>query len=68
MKEPPRAIACVRCNVEMQFLGDQNLALSSFFSGIMQPSMTVELYRCPNCGHLEFFDARSPVVRSEDNG
>ena len=60
MKRPHR-ISCPYCDVELEHLGAKHFQEGLF--GWSLGSQQLDLYRCPNCGKIEFFapeDASKP--------
>ena len=62
----PRAVMCLRCQAETQYLGQLPLMTggSSGFAKLVFGQLAelseghwdVDVYRCGNCGHIEMFD------------
>lgn len=59
-------LKCLRCGVEMEYSGREKFQLGeeSYHSGLLAvmtaESMLLDLYKCPDCGKVEFF---SPSAR-----
>lgn len=59
-------LKCLRCGTDMEFSGREQFQLGeeSPYRGLLavmtSESMQVDIYRCPDCGKLEFFE---PGVR-----
>lgn len=57
-----RTLTCLRCQSKMKFAGDLTIQLGEYqlffkhLSNIMNGSLDVEMYRCPKCGKIEFFE------------
>ena len=56
-------LCCLRCGVEMEYIGREKFQLGEeiiYIRYTTDPkSMLLELYRCPECGKVEFFAPRS---------
>ncbi len=56
-----KAMKCLRCGSPMRFLGSEQLQLgkagivTGVLSNIVSGSLKVVIYRCVNCGKLEFY-------------
>ncbi|MBE6631568.1 MAG: hypothetical protein E7623_02580 [Ruminococcaceae bacterium] len=52
---------CIRCEKEMAFLGKETIQLGKTgwvlgdLPNLISGAMTVSIFRCPECGKLEFF-------------
>ena len=67
-------LKCLRCDEIMEFSGREQFQLGeeSYFSGIMAVmtanSACMDIYKCPGCGKIEFFDPqkirRAPTPRT----
>ena len=68
MASDKRALSCLRCGAEMEFSARKQFQLGeeSPYSGIRAmmdaQSLTMEIYKCPSCGKMEFFDPSLPKV------
>ncbi len=68
-----RSITCLRCNVQMAYTGTEKIqlgepgALFERLSNIIAGSLKVDVYMCPQCGKIEFFDADF-AYRAEEDG
>ena len=55
-------MVCTKCGTEMLFLGRESIQLgeTTWFLGdlgnLLSGSLNVEIYRCPNCRKLDFYD------------
>ena len=62
---------CLRCGSPMRFLGSEQLQLgkTSFFTGVwsnlFSGALKVTVYRCPNCGKLEFYHSEEEDPSAE---
>lgn len=58
-----RDLSCLRCGTQMRFLGRDRLQLgqTSWILGdlpnLIAGAMPVDLYGCPNCGKIEFYQS-----------
>lgn len=56
-----RTVECIYCKSEMKFIGTKKLQLgeTGWFLGdlpnLLAGSMEVEIYTCPTCGKIDFF-------------
>lgn len=57
---------CLRCGTDMEFSGREQFQLGeeSAYSGILAvmtaESIRMDIYKCPDCGKIEFFE---PLAR-----
>lgn len=62
---------CLRCNVEMEKLGNQQIQLGRTgwilgdLGNLLAGALMVETYKCPECGKLEFFSPPAPKDKKE---
>ncbi|MBR3059498.1 MAG: hypothetical protein IKG89_02675 [Oscillospiraceae bacterium] len=65
-----KSMNCLRCGSPMRFLGSEQLQLgkTGFFTGIwsniFSGALEVAIYRCANCGKLEFYDSSEETDQS----
>ena len=45
--------SCLRCHANMSYIGHETINLGRFLRGWLD----VEIYICPKCGKMEFFNA-----------
>lgn len=56
------ALKCLRCGTDMEFAGREQFQLGeeSGYSGILAvmtaESLRMDIYKCPACGKIEFFE------------
>lgn len=56
-----KELKCLRCSAEMEFLKEENLQLGKTgwllgdWPNLIAGAMRVKIFRCRNCGKLEFF-------------
>lgn len=56
-----RSLDCLRCDTKMEFLKRENVQLgkTGWFAGdlsnLLSGAMELEIYSCPKCGKVEFF-------------
>ena len=55
-------LKCLRCGTDMEFSGQEEFQLGqeSGYSGLLAvmtaKSATMDIYKCPECGKIEFFE------------
>lgn len=58
-------IRCLRCGTDMEFSGRERFQLGeeSPYTGVLavmtSQAMQVDVFRCPDCGKIEFFEPRA---------
>jgi DNA-directed RNA polymerase subunit RPC12/RpoP len=58
-------ISCTHCSAQLQLIGEEDFRVGGasgfagmFLGGLNQLSertLALQMYRCPQCGHVEFF-------------
>jgi len=55
-------LRCLRCNVNLEFVGarviDYKTVVPRSLAEVFNIGEDVDVFRCPNCGHIEDFDVR----------
>ena len=68
-----RATRCGNCGAQPKFLKREKLQLgqTGFFSGdwgnILAGALEVEIYCCPRCGKIEFYQPKEQLWEAEDD-
>ena len=68
-----RTVRCGNCGAQPKFLKREKLQLgqTGFFSGdwgnILAGALEVEIYCCPRCGKIEFYQPKEQLWEAEDN-
>ena len=63
-------ISCLRCNTQMNFLGEENIQLGKTgwilgdLPNLFAGALDVEIFRCPKCGELKFFSTEENFVQN----
>ena len=66
---------CLRCGTQMEYRGVEEIQcgrtglLTGMWSNIIAGSFDAAIWRCPNCGKIEFYDpeiAEPPVIEPEN--
>ena len=59
------ALKCLRCDADMEFSGREQVQLGEErgYTGLLAvmtaESLQVDIYKCPGCGKIEFFQPRA---------
>lgn len=59
-----KTIECLRCKNQMKFMSRESIQLGEYglflkhLSNLMSGCLEVDIYRCPKCGKLEFFEPK----------
>lgn len=62
---------CLRCDIEMQYFRKEKMQLGETgwilgdVSNLMAGSLGVDIYVCPECRKLEFFNVDSSVIEDQ---
>jgi rubrerythrin len=51
-------LTCLRCDVELRCLGSKDLralGVPAEIGHLFEPTQSLDVYVCPNCGHIDFF-------------
>lgn len=68
---PKRELKCLRCGEEMRYIKTEEIQLgkTGWFLGdlpnLMAGAMELDIYSCPDCGKVEFFQTASEQYENQ---
>ena len=66
-----RELKCLRCHAEMEFIRREKIQLGQTgwilgdLPNLLSGSMELDIYSCPGCGKVEFFQAEDSIVAED---
>jgi len=67
-----RELSCLRCRTDMEFIRREKIQLGQTgwllgdLSNLLSGAMEVDIYSCPGCGKIEFFQMEDDTAPAED--